>query len=1070
MALARVFSRKRLAWLMKFRPFRFHSWALVLLIALMGLTAEMRSAPEFMYSNIEEDGELVLSAYFSGGGPYTFSWRRDGAYVATATSDTSGKTEFKVPYDQQFTPATFIAEATVAGVTVASTPFTVSRAPEAPLIVAQTTGFRLNSHLPEGVSYTLYVGVTGVGPFTYRWRRDGNVVREYQTGITHDSMDTSALQAGSYTVEIVSPAGVSTSAPMKVTAGGSDESFYIIASPMSYRLSYGIRYGIECAYYAASGPVTFQWRRDGISIPGGTASSYLFDHFNADDAGRYSVVVTNGTKSITSEEATMALWGRNSSGPGIKVQPKDQSLRTGDSATLGVVADRVDGCTYQWYKENVAVAGATRTGLFLANVTAADAGRYSVDVISGGTSLRSATADVSVSLGTPKGLAPIALAPLSRQSVGAAVDTTVTLTATVTGTPAPTFQWQRSGNSIPGATTSTLSITAQSATTGTYDLRATNASGSLLVPVASVWLSSTDRPPAITAEPEPTWSVALGGSISFSYSAAGSPAPNFQWLKDGVPIDIGAASDTHYKVSIQDGTSTLIVGYSSYAGEPGLVSADAAGIYSVMVSNTVGKASSRGTAVQVRPVDVQGIYFAKDEQRVNTGSALYIRSDRSAVFLTTGRRLQDLAAGVATSKLKDDGTFAGNYSSNATGAAGVVQGKFFRDAFVIADKYTPITLYRASTYGEAAPLAGYWTATLNKGVPGMVHAIVSAGGHTMLTITYGSSGKVLSTYGELNAAGVLPMPVSYIYPKFEVHFGPEGIFAGSITDPAGTSLEFSGTRSSEGPASWLADVSSRAHVGTGDDTLQAGFVLVGGPDRRVLVRAVGSTLANFGVQGSIADPAVSLLRGQTVLLRNDDWISTAELLDATNRSGAFSLPAGSKDAVILTQVSPGGHGAYVSAQDGSTGGVALVEVYDAGSSADRGTGSRLVNISTRARVGTDDEVLIAGVAIGGDQPKRVLIRGVGPTLKQYGVTNPLLDPKVRLYKGSVVYAENDDWVSSEELLVATKNAGAFDLAGGSRDAAILMTLAPGTYTVQVRGANGTTGVALAEIYEVPNSL
>jgi predicted alpha/beta superfamily hydrolase len=132
--------------------------------------------------------------------------------------------------------------------------------------------------------------------------------------------------------------------------------------------------------------------------------------------------------------------------------------------------------------------------------------------------------------------------------------------------------------------------------------------------------------------------------------------------------------------------------------------------------------------------------------------------------------------------------------------------------------------------------------------------------------------------------------------------------------------------------------------------------------------------------------------------------------------------------------------------------------------------SPLINVSSRARVGTGDDILIAGFVIEGPESKRVLVRGVGPSLSSQGVTDPLKDPKLTLFNSSQQpVASNDNWgdVSDPlELSRAGSQAGAFPLVTASRDAALLITLAPGPYSVTISGVSGTTGVALAEVYEI----
>jgi len=147
-----------------------------------------------------------------------------------------------------------------------------------------------------------------------------------------------------------------------------------------------------------------------------------------------------------------------------------------------------------------------------------------------------------------------------------------------------------------------------------------------------------------------------------------------------------------------------------------------------------------------------------------------------------------------------------------------------------------------------------------------------------------------------------------------------------------------------------------------------------------------------------------------------------------------------------------------------------MELYDVTAPADfDGTRSpRLMNASARTLVGLNDQVLIAGFAIGGSTARTVLIRAVGPTLGDFGVSGTLSAPRLDLIRGSVTLASNAGWGGDEQLSAASKAVGAFELGNlASKDCALLVTLPPGTYSAKVSGANGGTGVALVEVYDLP---
>jgi hypothetical protein len=143
--------------------------------------------------------------------------------------------------------------------------------------------------------------------------------------------------------------------------------------------------------------------------------------------------------------------------------------------------------------------------------------------------------------------------------------------------------------------------------------------------------------------------------------------------------------------------------------------------------------------------------------------------------------------------------------------------------------------------------------------------------------------------------------------------------------------------------------------------------------------------------------------------------------------------------------------------------VALVELYDANSDAS----TKLANVSARTRSGTGGDVLIVGFGIGGIGPKRLLIRGVGPALAQFGVSGTLADPKLTVFSGQTMVAANDNWDGLSTTSAAFTSVGAFALPVGSRDAALVVNLEPGSYTAQVEGVNNTTGIVLIEVYELP---
>lgn len=259
----------------------------------------------------------------------------------------------------------------------------------------------------------------------------------------------------------------------------------------------------------------------------------------------------------------------------------------------------------------------------------------------------------------------------------------------------------------------------------------------------------------------------------------------------------------------------------------------------------------------------------------------------------------------------------------------------------------------------------------------------------------------------------------------------------------------------------LTAIAARVAVGGTAGTPIPGFVLNG--STQVLVRAVGPSLAGLGVGNPLADPRLSLMSGSTVLATNDNWLAADAPTMAA--AGTAALIPGSKDAALVATLAAGGYTVPVTATDNGTG-IALLEVYQAAANAP----AAVTAASTRAYVGVGDAVLIPGFIIGGTGSLRLLIRAVGPTLATLGVGDVLADPMLMLYRGSTVLASNDNWGSDPNAAAtaaAAASVGDFALPAGSKDAALVTTLAPGAYTVVVSGVGNTTGTALVELYALP---
>jgi matrixin len=259
-------------------------------------------------------------------------------------------------------------------------------------------------------------------------------------------------------------------------------------------------------------------------------------------------------------------------------------------------------------------------------------------------------------------------------------------------------------------------------------------------------------------------------------------------------------------------------------------------------------------------------------------------------------------------------------------------------------------------------------------------------------------------------------------------------------------------------SSHLANISTRLNVGVNDDVLIGGFIVRGPVPKRMILRAIGPSLTGAGVIGAMADPTLELHNSTgATIATNDNWQTSAQ---ASEISASGLAPRDPLESAIVATLQPGTYTAIVRGVNNATG-IALVEGYELDS-----TAARLVNVSTRGRVGVGDDVLIGGLIVTGGNSKTVIVRALGPSLGTgaHPLAGVLVNPVLELHDGSGnLLSSNDDWVNSPQraAIVASGLAPSHSL-----ESAILTTLRPGNYTAIVRGVNSGTGIGLVEVYDL----
>ena len=234
---------------------------------------------------------------------------------------------------------------------------------------------------------------------------------------------------------------------------------------------------------------------------------------------------------------------------------------------------------------------------------------------------------------------------------------------------------------------------------------------------------------------------------------------------------------------------------------------------------------------------------------------------------------------------------------------------------------------------------------------------------------------------------------------------------------------------------------------------------MGTEGKKVIIRAIGPALSDFGVPGALADPTLDLYQGNTLLFNNDDWRNSSQ--QGEIEASGFAPNKDAESAIIWTLVPGEYYTAIVRGKNGQAG-IGIVEAFDL----DRTAASKLVNVSTRGFVDVDDNVMIAGLIVApGEGPNlKVLVRALGPALGDVGVPGALADPMLDLVNSSgTVIRSNDNWKDSQRVEIEAAGLG----PNHDEESALMETVAPGAYTAIVRGKARTTGVGLVEVYNIP---
>ena len=403
---------------------------------------------------------VTFTAAASGTPTPTFQWQKGGVNITGATSSSYSISSTVTGDAGSYT---VVATNAVSSVTSNTATLTVNAGASAPIITTQPVGQTVTS----GNSVTFTVVASGAPSPTYQWKKGGTNISG-ATSASYNKTNVTSSDAGTYTVLVSNSAG-------SVTSSGAVLSVNVAPAFTTQPASQTVTAGGSVTFTAAASGTptpTYQWKKGGVNISGATSASYTIAGTVTGNAGSYTVVATNSVSAVTSNAATLTV----NSAPAFTTQPASQTVTAGGSVTFTAAASGTPTPTYQWKKGGVNISGATSASYTIAGTVTGNAGSYTVVATNSVSATTSNTATLTVNAATS---APVFTVQPASQTVMAGGS--VTFTAAATGNPSPSFQWQKNGVNISGATSASYTISGAAANNeASYTVTASNSVGTVM--------------------------------------------------------------------------------------------------------------------------------------------------------------------------------------------------------------------------------------------------------------------------------------------------------------------------------------------------------------------------------------------------------------------------------------------------------------------------------------------------------------------------------------------------------------------------------------------------------------
>jgi hypothetical protein len=790
-----------------------------------------------------------FSVAATGTAPLSYQWQKNSVAISGATSS-SYTTPATTTLDSGSTFRVLVSNS-AGTVTSAAATLTVNAVAVPPSITTQPA----SQTVTAGQAATFSVTATGTAPISYQWRKNGTAISGASSA-SYTTPATTASDSGSqFTVVVSNSAGSATSNAAALTVNAATVAPSITTQPASQTVTAGQTASFSVAA-TGTAPLSYQWQKNGANIPGASSSNYTTPLTTSSDSGaQFTVVVSNTAGSVNSSAATLTVNAATVA-PSITAQPTSQTVTAGQAASFSVAATGTAPLSYQWQKNGANIAGATTANYSTPATTTSDSGstfRVLVSNIAGTVTSSAATLIVNTAAVAPS----ITTQPTS-QTVTAGQPASFSVAAT--GTTPLSYQWQKNGVAISGATSSsyTTPATTSSDNGAQFTVAVSNTAGSVTSNAATLTVNAAAVAPSITTQPA-SQTVTAGQTASFSVAVTGTAPLSYQWQKNGV--NIAGATSSNYTT-------------------PATTTSDSGSMFGVVVSNSAGTVTSAAAALTVNAATV----------------APSITTQPTSQTVTAGQTASFSVAATGTAPLSYQ------WQKNGVNIAGATSSNYTTPATTTSDSGSMFRVVVSNSAGTVTSAAAALTVNAATVAPSITTQPTSQ------TVTAGQTASF-----SVVATGTAPL--SYQWQKNGVPIS--GATSSSYTTPATTSSD-NGAQFTVAVTNTAATVTSNTATLTVNAVIPPAFTVWVAPsldrvgktdapgtvssislssargetvDTQVVLRAPSSGLTNVNLSASpLSGPGGATIPASNITLYREYYLS---VIGTASYGGGSNPPLGS---------------------------------------------------------------------------------------------------------------------------------------------------------------------------------